>query len=75
MICCGCGAGEREATVKMSNPGLGVVVQNLEIDSQITFAVSSSLDKLSIVPSGFLTCVRNLISILVSSSVLCIIIH
>lgn len=30
----------------------------LEIDSQITFAVSSSLDELSIVPSGFLTCVR-----------------
>lgn len=64
------GREKREATVKMSNPGLEVVVQNLEIDSQITFAISSSLDEFSIVTSGFLTCVRNLISILVSSSVL-----
>ena len=64
------GREKREATVKMSDQGLEVVVQNLEIDSQITFAISSSLGEFSIVTSGFLTCVRNLISILVSSSVL-----
>ena len=64
------GREKREATVKMSDQGLEVVVQNLEIDSQITFAISSSLGEFSLVTSGFLTCVRNLISILVSSSVL-----
>lgn len=64
------GREKREGTVKTSNPGLGVVVQDVEIDSQITFAISSSLDELSIVTAGFLTCVRNLIYILVSSSVL-----
>lgn len=64
------GREKREATLKTSNPGLGVVVQNVEIDSQITFVISSSLDELSIVTAGFLTCVKNLISILVSSSVL-----
>ena len=64
------GREKREATVKMSDQGLEVVVQNLEIDSQITFAMSSSLGEFSLVTSGFLTCVINLISILVSSSVL-----
>lgn len=64
------GREKREATVKTSNPGLGVVVQDGEIDSQFTFAISSSLDELSVVTAGFLTFVRNLISILVSSSVL-----
>lgn len=75
-LSCGCGEGEEGSYSKeVKSPGLGVVVQHLEIASQITFAISLSVDAFSIVTSGFLTCVRNLISILCCSSDILVLLH
>ena len=70
------GEAEEECYSKeVKSPGLRVVFPYLGIESDIALAISLSLDAPSIITPGWLTCVKNLISIFWSNSHILVVLY